>query len=164
MHGFQSRRIVRSYVQKIEAPAEKVFPLICPVQEAQWLDGFTYNMVYSSSGFAEDGCVFMTHHDGEPETTWMITQHDKERGVVEFVRVTPGYVVTRLRVTLSACADGPTAAHIMYEFTTLSEAGNRILETRHSKKGFHDMVTWWEKSLNHFLATGKQLKNEHSER
>lgn len=29
-----SNRIVRSYLQKIHAPPEKVFPLLCPVRES----------------------------------------------------------------------------------------------------------------------------------
>lgn len=75
--GFTAKRIVRSYRQAINAPAEEVFPLICPVREAEWLDGWDYRMVYSESGIAEEGCVFTSHHPGEEsDTIWIITQHD----------------------------------------------------------------------------------------
>ena len=41
---FKAHRITREYRQTIEASAETVFPLLCPVREAQWLDGWRYSM------------------------------------------------------------------------------------------------------------------------
>ena len=62
MHTIDSGRTVRSYTQRIEAPPDSVFPLLCPVREAEWLAGWSevLEMVHSDSGLAEDGCVFMT--------------------------------------------------------------------------------------------------------
>lgn len=42
------------------APLERVFPLLCPVREREWLQGWDATMVCSESGVAEPGCVFTT--------------------------------------------------------------------------------------------------------
>jgi hypothetical protein len=44
--------------QTINAPPDAVFPLICPVREAEWLDGWRYTMLFSVSGVVEQGAVF----------------------------------------------------------------------------------------------------------
>ena len=58
--GFEARRMVRSYRQTIDASPEIVFPLLCPVREAEWLDGWEFTMIYSVSGSMEKGAVFST--------------------------------------------------------------------------------------------------------
>ena len=63
-----AKRITRTYRQRINARPETVFPLLCPVKEVQWLDGWEYDMVFSRSSFVEEGCVFMTPGDGEADT------------------------------------------------------------------------------------------------
>ena len=77
--GFKSKRVSRSYCQTINAKPEIVFPLLCPVREAEWLDGWKYNLIYSETGFAEKGCIFSTPHKEEEDTIWIITEHDKEK-------------------------------------------------------------------------------------
>lgn len=54
----------KSYRQTIDAPPETVFPLLCPVREAEWLDGWEYEMIYSMSGLIEKGAAFSTANPG----------------------------------------------------------------------------------------------------
>ena len=70
--AFVPQRITRTYRQTINAPPEKVFPLLCPVREAEWLDGWCYNMTYSASGLVEKGAVFSTPAEGEADTVWIV--------------------------------------------------------------------------------------------
>ena len=55
---FKAKRVTRNYVQTIQAPPSVVHSLICPVKEAEWLDGWDYHLIFSHSGVAEKGCVF----------------------------------------------------------------------------------------------------------
>jgi len=151
-------RTIRSYTQQIAARPDDVFPLICPVREAEWLEGFDPDMIYSESGLAEDGCVFRTRTPGDPETIWMIVQHDRQKGLVEFVRVTTGLVATRLRILLAGNADDTTSVHIKYVFTPLSEKGVAFVRKNHAEDVFCRSMDWWEKSMNHFIQTGQMLK------
>ena len=76
---FKSQKITREYRQTINATPEKVFPLLCPVREADWLDGWQYSMIYSESGLVEEGAVFSTPCEGEEDTVWIVTKHDPQK-------------------------------------------------------------------------------------
>ena len=57
------------------APCRRCFPLLCPVREAEWIDGWNPVLILTQSGFAEQDCVFVTDakfHDA----IWYITRHD----------------------------------------------------------------------------------------
>lgn len=108
-------RAQRTYVQKLSAPPERVFPLVCPVREAEWIEGWDPIVVYSRSGVAEPDCVFITR-EGERETTWAITDH----GRVEMVRMTPGSTVCKLRIDLSA--NDAAAVSRQYESASIVES------------------------------------------
>lgn len=160
MNPIDSGRVTLSYSQRIEAPPARVFPLICPVREAEWLDGWGdgLEMIHSDSGLAEDGCVFRTRTPGRPETVWMITRQDPAERVVEFVRVTTGLVATRLRVRVDAGAGDSSSVHIAYTFTPLSEAGVAFVRETHSEDAFRRDMVWWEDSMNHWLRCGATLR------
>lgn len=136
-------------------PAE-VFPLLCPVREADWIDGWTYEMIFSVSGIAEKGCVFITPATGENRTAWYITKHDAELLQVAFVRVTPGEMVVAIDIQLTDNGDGTTTADIMYEYTALSEEANRWIELD-AVAAFKANMDYWENAINHYLITGTKL-------
>jgi hypothetical protein len=152
-------RIVRRHTQRIEAPPEEVFPLICPVREAEWLDGWAdvCELIYSESRFAEKNCVFRTFGDAEPEMIWTISVHDPVRCVVEFVRVTAGLAASFLRVAISDGGDRTSDVEVTYAVTPFSEEGVRYAANRYDAGKLRDAVRWWETSMNHFLRTGECL-------
>lgn len=151
-------RATWTYTQRIHASAERVFPLLCPVREAEWLDGWTYELLRSESGLAEEGCVFRTATPGEPETIWIVTRHEPEAGRVEFARVTAGLVATRLTVRVQPAGENESSVRVTYEFTATSPDGERLVASRHSETAFRTSPEWWERSMNHFLATGTILR------
>jgi len=153
------QRTTRTYTQTIDAPPERVFPLLCPVREAEWLDGWRYELLHSQSGYAEEGCVFRTQPEGEPETIWLITRHDPAAGVVEFARLTAGLVATRLSIRVKADGDSRSAVAITYDFVPTSEAGARLVRERHSPERFREAMQWWERAMNHYLKTGGLLRH-----
>lgn len=160
MKPVNSERITRRYTQRIEAPPEQVFPLICPVREAEWLDGWRegLEMTHSDSGVAEDGCVFRTRTPGRPETVWMIVRHDPEQRVVEFARVTTGLVATRLTIGVEAGGDASSLVRISYSFTPLGGEGVAFVRETHSEDAFRRDMAWWEASMNHWLRSGEILR------
>jgi hypothetical protein len=68
MSEFSARRRVHQHIQTNDAPPETVFPLLCPVREAEWVPEWKFKTIYSQSGVAEDGCVFLTPNGAGPET------------------------------------------------------------------------------------------------
>ena len=75
---FTAKRTTRSFIQKINAEPATVHSLICPVREAEWLDGWDYRLIFSQSGLAEPGCVFTSSSAGEIDTIWLITRRDDD--------------------------------------------------------------------------------------
>ena len=132
----------------------KVFPLLCPVREAEWLPGWKYRLIYSESGLAEDGCVFSTPNDVGPETVWMVTHYDPAAFKVAYAWVRPGMIATQLRISLSPAPNGKTSTHIHYLYTALSPAGNTEIDRNFTPEWFRSKMQSWETAINHFLRHG----------
>lgn len=153
-------RTTRAFTQRINAAPHQVFPLLCPVREAEWLEGWTYDLLHSQSGYAEEGCVFRTQPAGDPETVWVVTRHDPADGIVEFVRVTAGLIATQLQIHVEAAGEAVSSVCITYHFVPTSEAGARLVRERHAEAEFRKAMEWWERSMNHYLETGTRLGRE----
>ena len=145
-----------TYRQVNAGTPEEVFPLLCPVREADWLDGWAYRMVHSVSGVAEKDCVFATPHHGEQETIWQITEHDPVEKRVEFVRLTPGENAVRIGIRLEAKGENETYADISYLYTGLTAAQDAFIQNELPAQ-FQASMEWWERSINHYLKTGEKL-------
>lgn len=153
---FQGKRVIHQFTQTNCAPPEKVFPLLCAVREAEWVPGWDYRLIYSNSGIAECGCVFITANEGGTETTWIVTDHDPAAFKIAFVWVNPGFVAAQISIRLHATSSNQTAALISYTYTGLSENGNREVE-RYDRVWFEHKMRDWERAINHYLRTGQKI-------
>ena len=154
--AFKAKHVTRSYEQTINADPAKVFDLLCPVKEAEWLDGWDYALLHSESGLAEEGCVFLSRQEGEKDTIWMITKRDVQKRKIEFVRATPESRIARLTITVAEKAASVSKVKITYVITALCEEGNRFLDA-FTPENFEAAMKFWEKSMNYYLETGKKL-------
>jgi hypothetical protein len=153
MTAFKSHRIAHEYTQTNPATPDKIFPLLCPVREGDWLPGWQYRLVYSDSGIAELGCVFTTPN---PETTWIITEYDPSAFRIAFVWINPGRIITEIRIHLMPAEEATSRTHIRYCYTGLSADGNRELAA-YDQKWFEAKMQNWEATINHYLRTGKRM-------
>jgi len=153
---FLAKRITRTYRQTIQAVPEIIFPLLCPVREAEWLDGWRYTMVYSKSGVVEKGAVFSTPGEGEEQTTWIVTKHDLKKYEVEFARFTPNSRTCVLMIAINSKDEVSSFVDISYTYTATTPAGNDFID-RFGDEAFHDSMVFWEESMNHFIETGRKL-------
>jgi hypothetical protein len=148
-----------TYKQINNASPEKVFPLLCPEREKDWLDGWDYTMIHSESGYAEKGCVFSTSHHTEQETIWYINEHDRENFKIEFIRFTPYEEIVKINIKLTDNGNNTTTSEISYQYSALTENKNEWM-LNEFEKSFTNLMIWWEKSINHYLDTGKMLKKQ----
>jgi hypothetical protein len=156
--NFTPKRKTFSFTQTINTTPEIIFPLLCPERETEWLDAWTYKMIYSISGLAEFGAVFSTAVEGEGDTIWVITKHDKMNFIVEFARFTPEVRTCVLTIKVTAKDKITSFVEICYIYTGLSEKGNRYLDA-YTKEEFDKAMQFWEDSMNYFLETGKTLRH-----
>src|SRR5215475_11005349 len=115
-------RATRTFVQHLAGELSAVFPLLCPVREAEWIDGWDPTLVVSSSGVAEADCVFMTQ--AQPiDAVWYVTRHEPGNGFVEMLKITPQVTACRLTIQLRPAAFG-CEAQITYSHTSLGAEGD----------------------------------------
>jgi hypothetical protein len=143
-------RATHTYRQKLHAPAARVFPLLCPVREMEWAEGWQPDLVISSSGMAERDCVFITP-DKLGKAIWYVTRHEPASWFVEMLKILPGVTACRLEIQLSENGDR-CFADITYSHTSLSSTGDEFVAafTADYYQGF---MQAWEKQLNAFLMT-----------
>lgn len=147
-------RVTRTYTQRLVAGPEAVLPLLCPVREADWIEGWDPVVVLSNSGVAEPDCVFVTHATPN-DAVWFITRHEPDAGFVEMIKITPGVTACKLNIQLTATPEGCDAV-VTYAHTSLGPDGDAFVEgfTEEFYLGF---MRDWEARINHYLATGTAL-------
>lgn len=158
MVRFKAKQIRRTYIQRIMTRPFLAFRLLCPVRQREWIDGWEYEMIFSQSGLAEEGCVFKTQNSIGSETIWTITKQDEEKLQIEFLLVTPDIGIEKIQFNLRDNQDDTTNAHILYMFTALTESGNIFIENH--REGFILCIGFLEEPLNYFLMTGQTLKGQ----
>jgi len=149
------RRIRRSFTQSLMAPPEKVFPLLCPVRETEWVPGWDPECVISHSGIAEKDCVFTTSTSPQ-NSIWIITFYDPDDYRIEMLKVTPNHTVGKLEIALSNAGDGGTRAEVAYTYTSLGPEGDLFLEA-FTEDGYREFMERWERALNHYLSKGEKI-------
>ena len=157
MHITQPNRATHTYRQRLQAAPAKVFPLLCPVRETEWANGWAPEVVISSSGIAERDCIFITP-DKPGTAIWYITRHEPERWFVEMLKILPGVTACRLEIQLSENGD-ECFADITYSHTSVSAAGDQFV-AKFTADYYHRFMQAWERELNHFLRTGCRLSND----
>jgi hypothetical protein len=125
-------RAVRRYVQHLDGTPAQVFPLLCPVREADWIVGWDPLHVVSETGVAERDCVF-----------------------VEMLKITPGVTACRLTIQLTATASG-CDAEIVYAHTSLGAAGDDFVAS-FTEAFYAKFMQDWEARVNHYLKHGEAL-------
>jgi hypothetical protein len=148
-------RVTRTFTQKLVAEPSKIFPLLCPVREADWLDGWDPIAVFSESGVAEADCVFLT--EASPSNAiWYITRHEPSNGFVEMIKITPNVTVCKLTIQLRPVGDGSEAT-ITYAHTSLSPEGDTFLES-FTEEHYRQFMGDWEARINYYLLNGCVLR------
>lgn len=170
MTAFKGNRVIHEFTQNNCAAPEEVFPLLCPVREADWLPGWRFQLIYSDSGVAELGCIFTTPNSpvnpteaaseqkpgGASESTWMVVDYDPGAFRIAYVWINPGMIATDLRIRLARVGGDMTQTHIRYRYTGLSPEGNHEIES-YNRQWFEKRMRGWETAINHYLKTGKMI-------
>jgi len=153
MHIIKPNRATHTYRQRLHAQPTKVFPLLCPVRETEWADGWDPELVISSSGVAERDCVFVTP-DKSGKAIWYITRHEPETWFVEMLKILPGVTACRLNIQLSENGS-ECFADVTYSHTSIGPAGDEFI-ANFTAEYYQKFMQAWEKELNDFLKAGSK--------
>jgi hypothetical protein len=147
----QPNRATHTYRQRLCASAARVFPLLCPVREIEWADGWLPELVISSSGIAERDCVFITP-DKPSKAVWYITRHEPENWFVEMLKIVPGVTACRLEIQLTPNGD-ECFADVTYSHTSIGAAGDKFV-AKFTANFYQRFMQAWETELNDFIKSG----------
>ena len=154
MNITKPNRATHTYRQQLHAPPATVFPLLCPVREAEWAEGWMPELVISSSGVAERDCVFITA-DEATNAIWYITRHEPERWFVEMLKIIPGLTACRLQIQLSPNGD-ECFGDVTYSHTSIGPAGDKFV-AEFTSEYYEKFMQVWERLLNEFLKRDGRL-------
>lgn len=150
-------RASRAFRMKLAAAPERVFPLLCPIREYDWIDTWQCRLIYSDSGYAEPDCIFKTDFPADgPQDTWVVCRYEPPQ-LIEFVRVNPLRAI-RYTIRLRETAVGETEADWSQVITGLDEDGNAFVRGL-DEAAFTTRMGALQKMLNHYLSTGRMLRH-----
>lgn len=151
-----TRRSFR-YVQKLSAPPDRVFPLLCPTREYEWINLWSCDLIYSDSGFAEIGCIFRTDFRSDPgPEVWVVSTYEKDEAI-GFTRTSEDYVILHTINLIDGGEEG-TDAVVDLTYTALTENGEDFICSLTSE-AFEEEQSTLEKLLNHYLLHGSMLRS-----
>ena len=153
--NFKPAKKYVSCMQILQASPEKVFPLLCPKREFDWIDGWDCKIIYSESEYAEQDCIFTTDFPGDVKETWFVDKYEKNKQI-QFIKFSEQRAV-RYTISLSENNDGTTSAKWEQTIISLNSDGNLFIEN-FSDEEFNKKIKGLEEKMNHYLLTGEMLK------
>ncbi|WP_299123719.1 hypothetical protein [uncultured Tenacibaculum sp.] len=119
-----TRKVLR-HTQKFQTTPDKLFPLLCPTTEFDWMDGWHCELIYSQSHYHEYNAIFKTDYF-IPNETWVISHFEANR-IIEFVRVSE-HLSVKVDARLCDNLNGTTTGTWIVNATALTPQGNQALE------------------------------------
>ncbi|WP_022664252.1 hypothetical protein [Desulfospira joergensenii] len=149
------KRETRLYVADISHPASKIFPLLCPTREYEWIEGWECDLLYSESGLAEQDCIFQCRIlNGNLPEMWILDLYQPDEKI-QFSIHMDGCII-RYTITLFEKPDKTTVSTWHMTLTAFNEAGHRFL-AENDPEVFKAKFSVFEAMLNHYLETGEKL-------
>ena len=146
------KRKIQEFSGTFETTLERIFPLLCPAREADWIPGWDSELIYTKSGYAEDKCVFRTNKSNSAgEGLWTFTGF-KLNEYVEFVRFQRDMLL-HCKICLTQNKDGTTTTTWKTISTSLSEKGNKEIERMSVDKKHNPVI----QLMDYYLKNGKMI-------
>lgn len=152
--AFEALRIRREAVFVVPQPVGKIFPLFTPKGEELWSDQWRPSYIFPKSGETQEGMVFVTGPANAEHVIWRMEIYDPSHGRVRYSRISPSnrYGVVEVECRTDA---GGTKVKVTYEFTALSEAGNKFIQ-EFSEETYRAMIGEWKAAIEQYLLRAKK--------
>jgi len=147
-------RVSLALDRTLPAPPKRVFPLLCPTREYDWIPEWRCELLHSESGLAEDGAIFRTNLLGMEEI-WVCTRYEPNR-VIHYTRMAQG-LCTKLEISLTDHLDGTTGVRWSLTLSALEEEMNPGVEWTRAEPGRRRILEHLLDELDHYLRTGEPL-------
>lgn len=151
-------RFVKQATLELSADAKAVFPLLCPVKEQDWIDGWSdiCTIVYTDSGIAEEACVFETDIPSEGHAVWICSKYDAQNTEIEYIKHVVGKAIVKWSM---AVRDVPGGSNIyaVYNITGWGDEGEAFARL-FADKGAKELFGNLEDEINYYAKHGTMKK------
>ena len=154
MNIFHAKTIVLTATMLLQHSPEKIFPLLCPVKEYDWIERWNCDLLYSERGVNELGCIFRTAFPEQEEEIW-VTSRWEPASRVEFVRNSANKVIL-FSITLEPM-DEATKIIWSQKIIGITEKGNAMVESANPEE-FSSMVAALENMIDYYLVHGEMYR------
>jgi len=146
--------VVRERIVVMPATPEKIFPLLCPVREYDWIPSWRAQLIHSQTGIAEENCLFETRFPSDGSTLWMCTRYEPPTRIEYTCFAQRGFVL-RLKITLEGVTGGTRMTWIRswHAYNAEGEAWLKQWSSDRYEKRMTALMT----ELEHYLRTGTML-------
>jgi hypothetical protein len=143
------KRKTMVFEKGLSAAPNDVFTQLCPAREADWINGWTVNLLYTETGYAEPLCVFSTPVSNIfGSGLWMITKMEPNANLEFVVFYEDKEIIEYTKIHLFDTGNKTCKVVFETSLTAISEKGNAVIES------FPDYEPPFLDELDHFLKHG----------
>ena len=143
------KRKVLTFGREFSAAPHVVFKQLCPSREADWINGWTVELIYSETGYAEPLCIFRTPKSNSLGAgLWILTRVEPNKIVEATMFREEDEVLEHMKPELMDLGDRCQVTWTI-AMTALSEKGNSVVEM------VSDETPDFVEELEYFLTQGK---------
>ncbi len=145
-------RKVLVFGRDFSAPPDIVFKQLCPSREADWINGWTVDLVYTETGYAEPLCVFRTPASNLfGSGIWTMTRVEPDRLVEAVMFHENEDIIEHMKLDLVDLRGGKTKVTWTITLTAFTEKGNALIEM------IPDEIPAFVEELEYFLVHGELM-------
>ena len=124
-NSFQSKRKFLNFSWNLKANPKEVFPLLCATKEADWLQGTTHKLIFTTTGYAEKDYVFKSDYFGLGEEIWVRHEHIVNE-YLAYYRFS-SHLLIKFEINLKDNHDNSVKTDWRLTYTSLDKKGNDII-------------------------------------
>jgi hypothetical protein len=129
-----------------------------PAEERLWSPGWEPKFIFLQGGAADPDFAVFTITHGTSESFWTLSNHDRQRGTLQYVVFKPGEMLTVIDVRCVAAGEHLTRATVTYRKTALSPEANAQIS--HFSAHFTEEGNHWEQTIDRYLQRKQTKKLE----
>ena len=157
------------YEYIIEAPIEKIFPLVCPVKEYDWIKGWKCKLVHCPNGVNEEGVIFkeklsapflMRNSNGM--TTWTTILYDTVNYRIHF-KLENEMATILYAIKLNPGNNGDTKVFLDFAYTPRNTNAENFMDERR-ERNLEFLISGLGTMMKVFAETGELYDSKGSER
>lgn len=140
-------RIKHTASFEIMRPAAELFPLFSAEGEKLWVPGWDYENIMGGTDLHED-YIFLTqsHDHAATKAIWLVKKYDPDEYCVQFYKVEPEEKIGVIEISCIQLNESHTRVQVSYEYTGLSEKGNRFIAGFNALE-YREFISEWETLL-----------------